>query len=105
MKETLKQKLEYLKKQQDDHTRLAVERKVFLRNRKIRFFGKSPFLLFFLFCCLSPKFTTLFLELERRKIERSIRRLEKLQRTSSAPVDVAEQLCKLKEDLEYVRVN
>ncbi|CAN7043149.1 unnamed protein product, partial [Brassica rapa subsp. trilocularis] len=78
VKETLKHKLEYLKKQQDDHTRLAVERKVFLRNRKIRFF-------------------------ERRKIERSIRRLEKLQRTSSAPVDVAEQLCKLKEDLEYVR--
>ncbi|KAH0898903.1 hypothetical protein HID58_048471 [Brassica napus] len=78
VKETLKHKLEYLKKQQDDHTRLAVERKVFLRNRKIRFF-------------------------ERRKIERSIRRLEKLQRTSSAPVDIAEQLCKLKEDLEYVR--
>ncbi|CAF1987852.1 unnamed protein product [Brassica oleracea var. botrytis] len=81
VKETLKQKLEYLKKQQDDHTRLAVERKIFLRNRKIRFF-------------------------ERRKIERSIRRLEKLQRTSSAHVgdaDIAEQLSKLKEDLEYVR--
>lgn len=81
VKETLKQKLEYLKKQQDDHTRLAVERKIFLRNRKIKFF-------------------------ERRKIERSIRRLEKLQRTSSAHVgdaDVAEQLSKLKEDLEYVR--
>ncbi|ESQ44657.1 hypothetical protein EUTSA_v10003245mg [Eutrema salsugineum] len=81
VKETLKQKLEYLKKQQDDHTRLAVERKIFLRNRKIKFF-------------------------ERRKIERSIRRLEKLQRTSSAHVgdaDIAEQLSKLKEDLEYVR--
>ncbi|EFH39895.1 predicted protein, partial [Arabidopsis lyrata subsp. lyrata] len=63
------------------HTRLAVERKIFLRNRKIKFF--------------------------RRKIERSIRRLEKLQRTSSAHVgdtDIAEQLSKLKEDLEYVRV-
>ncbi|CAA7024611.1 unnamed protein product [Microthlaspi erraticum] len=81
VKESLKQKLEDLKKQQDDHTRLAVERKIFLRNRKIKFF-------------------------ERRKIERSIRRLEKLQRTSSAHVgdaDIAEQLRKLKEDLEYVR--
>ncbi|KAL9813047.1 putative rRNA-processing protein Efg1 [Arabidopsis thaliana] len=70
-----------LKKQQDAHARLAVERKIFFRNRKIKFF-------------------------ERRKIERSIRRLEKLQRTSSAhvgDVDIAEQLSKLKEDLEYVR--
>lgn len=52
--------------------------------------------------------TFICLELERRKIERSIRRLEKLQRTSSAHVgdaDTAEQLSKLKEDLEYVRVN
>uniref|UniRef100_A0A1J3J5D7 rRNA-processing protein EFG1 n=1 Tax=Noccaea caerulescens TaxID=107243 RepID=A0A1J3J5D7_NOCCA len=81
VKESLKQKLEDLKKQQDDHTRLAVERKIFLRNRKIKFF-------------------------ERRKIERSIRRLEKLHRTSSAHLgdaDIAEQLSKLKEDLEYVR--
>ncbi|XP_023639407.1 rRNA-processing protein EFG1 isoform X2 [Capsella rubella] len=81
VKESLVEKLEDLKKQQDAHARLAVERKVFLRNRKIKFF-------------------------ERRKIERSIRRLEKLQRTSSAHVgdtDIAEQLTKLKEDLEYVR--
>lgn len=45
---------------------------------------------------------------ERRKIERRIRRLEKLQRTSSGQaqdVDIADQLSKLKEDLEYVRVS
>ncbi|XP_010441993.1 PREDICTED: rRNA-processing protein efg1 [Camelina sativa] len=81
VRESLVEKLEDLKKQQDAHARLAVERKVFLRNRKIKFF-------------------------ERRKIERTIRRLEKLQRTSSAHVgdaDIAEQLTKLKEDLEYVR--
>ncbi|XP_010542913.1 PREDICTED: rRNA-processing protein EFG1-like isoform X2 [Tarenaya hassleriana] len=74
-------KLEDLKRQQDIHTRLAVERKIFLRNRKIKFF-------------------------ERRKIERGIRRLEKLQRASSGHVqdtEIAEQLSKLKEDLEYVR--
>lgn len=43
--------------------------------------------------------------LERRKIERRIRRLEKLQRTSSGQSQDAEQLSKLKEDLEYVRVS
>lgn len=43
--------------------------------------------------------------LERRKIERRIRRLEKLQRTSSGQAQDAEQLSKLKEDLEYVRVS
>lgn len=44
---------------------------------------------------------------ERRKIERRIRRLEKMQRSSSGPeqdAEIAEQLSKLKEDLEYVRV-
>ncbi|GAB2288067.1 hypothetical protein Dimus_022411, partial [Dionaea muscipula] len=43
---------------------------------------------------------------ERRKIERRLRRLEKLQRSSSGQAqgtEVAEQLTKLKEDLEYVR--
>jgi len=43
---------------------------------------------------------------ERRKIERRIRRLEKMQRTSSGQsqeAEIAEQLSKLKEDLEYVR--
>ncbi|KAL2469786.1 Protein of unknown function (DUF2361) [Abeliophyllum distichum] len=81
VKEAQEKKLEGLKKEQEIHNRLAVERKIFLRNRKIKFF-------------------------ERRKIERSIRRLEKQQRTSSDQAhetDVSEQLSKLKEDLEYVR--
>lgn len=45
---------------------------------------------------------------ERRKIERRIRRLEKSQRASSGQAqdaEVADQLTKLKEDLEYVRVS
>ncbi|XVE65922.1 hypothetical protein DITRI_Ditri08aG0038400 [Diplodiscus trichospermus] len=81
VREAQEKKLEELKKQQEIHTRLAVERKIFLRDRKIKFF-------------------------ERRKIERRIRRLEKLQRTSSGQAqdaEIAEQLSKLKEDLEYVR--
>ncbi|XP_051129969.1 rRNA-processing protein EFG1-like isoform X2 [Andrographis paniculata] len=81
VKETQEKKLEELKKQQEIHTRLAVERKIFLRNRKIRFF-------------------------ERRKIERRLRRLEKQLRTLTSQAqeaDIAEQLSKLKEDLEYVR--
>lgn len=44
---------------------------------------------------------------ERRKVERRIRRLEKQQRTSpgqAQDMEIAEQLSKLKEDLEYVRV-
>lgn len=44
---------------------------------------------------------------ERRKIERRIRRLEKMQRSSSGSeqdAEIVEQLSKLKEDLEYVRV-
>ena len=32
--------LEQLKKQQEIHSRLAVERKIFLRDRKIKFFGE-----------------------------------------------------------------
>ncbi|MBA0780163.1 hypothetical protein Gotri_004302, partial [Gossypium trilobum] len=81
VREAQENKLEGLKKQQEIHNRLAVERKIFLRDRKIKFF-------------------------ERRKIERRIRRLEKLQRTSSGQAqdeDIADQLSKLKEDLEYVR--
>ncbi|KAF8392290.1 hypothetical protein HHK36_022632 [Tetracentron sinense] len=81
IREAQEKKLEGLKKQQDIQTRLAVERKVFLRCRKIKFF-------------------------ERRKVERRIRRLEKLQRASSdhtQEADIADQLSKLKEDLEYVR--
>ncbi|KHG25657.1 rrna-processing efg1 [Gossypium arboreum] len=81
VREAQETKLEGLKKQQEIHTRLAVERKLFLRDRKIKFF-------------------------ERRKIERRIRRLEKQQRISpgqAQDMEIAEQLSKLKEDLEYVR--
>ncbi|KAL6202489.1 hypothetical protein ACLB2K_026197 [Fragaria x ananassa] len=80
VREVQEKKLEGLKKQQDIHTRLAVERKIFLRDRKIKFF-------------------------ERRKIERRIRRLERLQRTAAQAQDAENsvQLSKLKEDLEYVR--
>ncbi|XP_021593239.1 rRNA-processing protein EFG1 isoform X2 [Manihot esculenta] len=81
VREAQEKKLEGLKKQQEIHTRLALERKIFLRDRKIKFF-------------------------ERRKVERRIRRLEKLQRASSGQAqdaEIAEQLSKLKEDLEYVR--
>ncbi|KAM7255864.1 hypothetical protein ACFE04_011605 [Oxalis oulophora] len=81
VREAQEKKLEGFKKQQDIHTRLAVERKIFLRGRKIKFF-------------------------ERRKVERRLRRLEKQQRTSSGQANDAqtsEQLAKLKEDLEYVR--
>ncbi|KAJ7979951.1 rRNA-processing protein EFG1 [Quillaja saponaria] len=80
VREAQEKKLEGLQKQQDIHTRLAAERKIFLRDRKIKFF-------------------------ERRKIERRIRRLEKLQRTSSGQAqgaEIAEQLSKHKEDLQYV---
>lgn len=81
VREAQERKLEELKKQQDLHNRLAVERKLFLRDRKIKFF-------------------------ERRKVERRIRRLEKHQRSSLAQaqeIKTAEQLGRLKEDLEYVR--
>ncbi|XXG68159.1 hypothetical protein AAC387_Pa06g1311 [Persea americana] len=74
-------KLAELKKQQELRTRLAEERKIFMRDRKIKFF-------------------------ERRKIERRIRRLERLQRTAPDHItegEIADQLFKLKEDLEYVR--
>lgn len=45
---------------------------------------------------------------ERRKVERMIRRLEKQQRASTGQAqdtEIASQLSKLKEDLEYVKVN
>lgn len=45
VREALENKLDDLKKQQDIHIRLAVERKIFLRNRKIRFFGESVILM------------------------------------------------------------
>ncbi|KAJ9536987.1 hypothetical protein OSB04_029720 [Centaurea solstitialis] len=81
VKEALTKKLEGLKNQQKAQDNLALERKLVLRDKKIKFF-------------------------ERRKVERSIRRLEKQQRASSgqAPeTDIVEQLSKLKEDLEYIR--
>ncbi|VFQ86357.1 unnamed protein product [Cuscuta campestris] len=80
IREAQEKKLEEFKKQQEIQNRLAVERKIFLRNKKIKFF-------------------------ERRKIERQIRRLEKQQRTSGQAheTQIAEQLARLKEDLEYVR--
>ncbi|KAK1439523.1 hypothetical protein QVD17_05343 [Tagetes erecta] len=81
VKEALVKKLEGLKSQQQMLDNLALERKIFLRDRKIKFF-------------------------ERRKVERRIRRLEKQQRASSGQaqeVEIAEQLSKLKEDLEYIR--
>lgn len=85
VREAQEQKLEALKKQQEIHTRLAAERKIFLRDRKIKFF-------------------------ERRKIERRIRRLEKLHRasssssSSSAAQPYSDQLSTLKRDLQYVMV-
>ncbi|KAI3790778.1 hypothetical protein L2E82_04072 [Cichorium intybus] len=81
VKEALTKKLEGLKNQQQLLDNLALERKIFLRDRKIKFF-------------------------ERRKVERRIRRLEKQQRASSGQAqesEVADQLSKLKEDLEYIR--
>ncbi|XP_012569811.1 uncharacterized protein [Cicer arietinum] len=81
VREAQEQKLESLKKQQEVHTRLAAERKIFLRDRKIKFF-------------------------ERRKIERRIRRHEKLQRASSSSSSAQsaspDQLASLKQDLQYV---
>uniref|UniRef100_A0A1J3G5L7 rRNA-processing protein EFG1 n=1 Tax=Noccaea caerulescens TaxID=107243 RepID=A0A1J3G5L7_NOCCA len=73
VREALEKNLDDLKKQQDIHIRLAVERKIFLRNRKIRFFV-------------------------RRKIKRRIR-LEKLQRNASGghvhDAEIGGQLSKL----------
>ncbi|KAI7738010.1 hypothetical protein M8C21_031908 [Ambrosia artemisiifolia] len=81
VKESLIKKLQGLKSQQQLQDNLALERKIFLRDRKIKFF-------------------------ERRKVERQIRRLEKQQRALSGQAqeaEIAEQLSKLKEDLEYIR--
>ncbi|PKU71867.1 hypothetical protein MA16_Dca016320 [Dendrobium catenatum] len=75
------QKLEDLKKQQETKAQLAVERKILLRDKKIKFF-------------------------ERRKVERMIRRLEKQQRVLSEKASeerVSDQLAKFREDLEYIR--
>ncbi|XP_038722451.1 rRNA-processing protein EFG1-like isoform X2 [Tripterygium wilfordii] len=78
VREVQEKKLEGIKKQHEIHSNLG---KIFRRDLRIKFH-------------------------ERRKIERRIRRLEKLQRTSSGQAqdaELADQLSKLKEDLEYVR--
>lgn len=46
VREAQEQKLEGLKKQQEIHTRLAAERKIFLRDRKIKFFGEFSSLIY-----------------------------------------------------------
>lgn len=74
-------KLEELKKQQETKARLVIERRIHLRDKKIKFF-------------------------ERRRAERMIRRLEKQLRVSSdneSVERVSAQLAKFKEDLEYIR--
>lgn len=117
IKEAQEKKLEELKRQQDIQNRLALERKIFLRYRRIKFFGEyRNFVSFFTAnvlvlstthcwkCLLIP----IVLWPERRKIERRIRRLEKQQRASTGQAqeaDISEQLSKLKEDLEYVKVS
>lgn len=120
VKEAQEKKLDGLKKQQENLNRLAVERKIFLRNRKIKFFGINwlplPYSASYFLQVLLKLFkcgdwllkTSNFLYVERRKIERRIRRLEKQQRSLSGQAqeaEVAEQLSRLKEDLEYVRVS
>ena len=41
VREAQEKKLEGLRKQQEIHSRLAIERKIFLRDRKIKFFGNN----------------------------------------------------------------
>ncbi|XP_020271162.1 rRNA-processing protein EFG1-like [Asparagus officinalis] len=81
VREAQEKKLDELKKHQELQFRLATERKIHLRDKKIKFF-------------------------ERRKVERMIRRLEK-QRASAtdhaSEETISNQLSRLKEDLEYVR--
>ncbi|KAH7302203.1 hypothetical protein KP509_23G060600 [Ceratopteris richardii] len=81
-----KKLLEALKKQEEEHKRSELERKMSIRYRRVKFF-------------------------ERRKIERRIKRVEKLlvAMDASDPAGkdqtshLSEQLAQLKEDLEYVR--
>uniref|UniRef100_A0A0C9S8R6 rRNA-processing protein EFG1 n=1 Tax=Wollemia nobilis TaxID=56998 RepID=A0A0C9S8R6_9CONI len=87
VKEAQEKKLEELRKLMELQVRSELERKMALRYRKVKFF-------------------------ERRKIERRIRRLEKLQRATlehpgeevvAQAEEIFLQLAHLKEDLEYVR--
>lgn len=77
--------MEDLRKQNDLQQRLAVERRVFLHDRKIKFFGKdlgSTPAVFHRHKC--RRILMVFaLVAERRKIERGIRRLERMQRTAA----------------------
>ena len=68
-------------------------------------FGICFIYLFLIFFFLKSKYFKY--DAERRKIERTIRRLEKQQRLSSdhaSEEKISVQLFKLKEDLEYVSV-
>lgn len=87
VKDAQQKRLEDLKRQAESHVHAELERKMALRYRKVKFF-------------------------ERRKIERAIRRLERLQRAAAdnptedsirQAADMAQKLGQLKEDLEYVR--
>lgn len=87
MKDAQQKHLEDLKRQAEQNQRAELERKMSLRYRRVKFF-------------------------ERRKIERAIKRLEKLQEAGSDDLEsaamthkltITEQLAQLKEDLEYVR--
>lgn len=87
VKDAQQKRLDDLKKQAEFHAHAELERKLALRYRKVKFF-------------------------ERRKIERAIRRLERLQRAAAdnpnedtvrQAADMAQKLGQLKEDLEYVR--
>ncbi|WOK91786.1 rRNA-processing protein efg1 isoform X3 [Canna indica] len=81
VKQAQEKKLEELKKQQDAQMRLALEQKMRLKDKRIKFF-------------------------ERIKIERMIRQLEKQQCASSdhaSNEETSDQLSKLREDLNYVK--
>ncbi|KAH7424647.1 hypothetical protein KP509_11G017500 [Ceratopteris richardii] len=87
VKNAQEKRLEELKRQADLHVHAELERKMALRCRKVKFS-------------------------ERRKIERAIRRLERLQRAAvdnptevsvQQAADIVQRLGQLKEDLEYVR--
>ncbi|CAN6439533.1 unnamed protein product [Victoria cruziana] len=80
VRDAQEKRLEELKRQQDVQNRSVIERKLSLQYRRVKFF-------------------------ERRKIERRIRRSERLQRTADhvAQEQITQQLSQLREDLEYVR--
>lgn len=110
VREAQEKKLEDLRKQNDLQQRLAIERRIFLHDRKIKFFGTglvpSP-AVFHRHKCRHILMVSALVA-ERRKIERGIRRIERMQRTAADHLHEAllsDQLAKLREDLEYVRVS